>query len=165
MRFKNHTDSSLKSSWEPIGRPLLSHGYFFLFSPQGLAQTSPLSEGPGLRPAWVSTLRTECPLITQRCEFLCTQLMENHTLVCRRWARTQLEAAHPQPLPNSANPSICFQHSSQAQETGTISSVWAAKMGSVVWLSWGTRKETQFTYSETLQTRRSILAFWTHQTL
>ena len=38
-------------------------------------------------------------------------------------------------------------------------------MGSVVWLSWGTRKETQFTYSETLQTGRSVLAFWTHQTL
>lgn len=34
-----------------------------------------------------------------------------------------------------------------------------------VWLSWGTRKERQFTYSETLQTRRSILASWTHQTL
>lgn len=34
-----------------------------------------------------------------------------------------------------------------------------------VWLSWGTRKERQFTYSETLRTRRSILASWTHQTL
>ena len=150
-----------------MGRPLLSRGYFFLFSPQGLAQASPLSGGPGWPPSlgqysqdWVSPDHTEMyvsiytthgkPQTSAGDEpgpswRLSTQRILSHC----RWTQLTLQSAS----------SIHLKLRRLA-----LPPLWAAKIGG--WCGWpGAPGKKQFTYSETLKTGRSILAFWTHQTL